>query len=383
MLNTPPHLEARVPRGFVSIFHGTSSSVARRRLRASDLSFRQSMPSFDIGRPGLQMQSGASAVLGGVGEPPGSRCTDFNPRAPCGARPSTGADWRTRWPFQSTRPVWGATIPARPLRMLTLISIHAPRVGRDASCAAIRSGSVRFQSTRPVWGATAYFSRRSTIYRLFQSTRPVWGATRWTGWTRQCISFQSTRPVWGATACDIFYRTAGQDFNPRAPCGARLWAGVSNQIRRDISIHAPRVGRDVLCCSGVCHPNLHFNPRAPCGARPRTVDRSPAPRYFNPRAPCGARRLLCSRAIPPRHFNPRAPCGARRAVALNAVWSSIFQSTRPVWGATIHKIRLSSFSAYFNPRAPCGARPAPGARKAGRARLFQSTRPVWGATTTA
>lgn len=87
MLNTPPHLEARVPRGFVSIFHGTSSSVARRRLRASDLSFRQSMPSFDIGRPGLQMQSGASAVLGGVGEPPGVRFIEF----------------------QSTRPVRGAT----------------------------------------------------------------------------------------------------------------------------------------------------------------------------------------------------------------------------------------------------------------------------------
>ena len=109
MLNTPPHLEARVLRGFVSIFHGTSSSVARRRLRASDLSFRQSIPSFDIGRPGLQMQSGASAVLGGVGELPGVRfiefqstrpvrgatvastrtgstCYNFNPRAPCGAR---------------------------------------------------------------------------------------------------------------------------------------------------------------------------------------------------------------------------------------------------------------------------------------------------------
>ena len=64
-LNTPPHLEARDPRGFVSIFHGTSSSVARRRLRASDLSFWQSMPSFDIGRPGLHLQSGASVVFGG------------------------------------------------------------------------------------------------------------------------------------------------------------------------------------------------------------------------------------------------------------------------------------------------------------------------------
>ena len=97
-------------------------------------SFRQSMPSFDTRCPGLHLQPGASVVLGCVGELPGCRCTDFNPRAPCGAR---------RWlrplgqscqeEFQSTRPVWGATrtLPGR-----------SPR-------------KTRFQSTRPVWGATA------------------------------------------------------------------------------------------------------------------------------------------------------------------------------------------------------------------------------------
>lgn len=45
-------------------------------------SFRQSMPSFDTRCPGLHLQPGASVVLGCVGELPGSRCTDFNPRAP-------------------------------------------------------------------------------------------------------------------------------------------------------------------------------------------------------------------------------------------------------------------------------------------------------------
>lgn len=54
------------------------------------------------------MQSGASAVLGGVGELPGSRCTDFNPRAPWGAAIGDLADLTTE-AFQSTRPVWGAT----------------------------------------------------------------------------------------------------------------------------------------------------------------------------------------------------------------------------------------------------------------------------------
>ena len=34
------------------------------------------------------------------------------------------------------------------------ISIHAPRVGRDALVGAILIQRQQFQSTRPVWGAT-------------------------------------------------------------------------------------------------------------------------------------------------------------------------------------------------------------------------------------
>ena len=37
--------------------------------------------------------------------------------------------------------------------MLT-VSIHAPRVGRDTAIHAAPLISCRFQSTRPVWGAT-------------------------------------------------------------------------------------------------------------------------------------------------------------------------------------------------------------------------------------
>ena len=34
-----------------------------------------------------------------------------------------------------------------------------------------------FQSTPPVWGATLYLSYVTVGYHLFQSTPPVWGAT--------------------------------------------------------------------------------------------------------------------------------------------------------------------------------------------------------------
>ena len=81
-------------------------------------------------------------------------------------------------------------------------------------------------------------------------------------------------------------------------------------------------------------------------------------------------------------------------------FSDIFQSTRPVWGATRRSVVVSTTDPHFNPRAPCGARPesvairSPATRisihapRVGRDELagvakynqstFQSTRPVWG-----
>ena len=57
--------------------------------------------------------------------------------------------------FQSTRPVWGATGIFRVNCCQILISIHAPRVGRDVRLRQVRGKARQFQSTRPVWGATS------------------------------------------------------------------------------------------------------------------------------------------------------------------------------------------------------------------------------------
>ena len=125
-----------------------------------------------------------------------------------------------------------------------------------------------------------------------------------------------------------------------------------------ISIHAPRVGRDTGISSNL-HPGLYFNPRAPCGARRIASKVKPSCGNFNPRAPCGARRHPLS-ILPARHhhFNPRAPCGARLfGQQFGQLNDRLFQSTRPVWGAT---------------------RTLPG--RSPRKTRFQSTRPVWGAT---
>ncbi len=124
-----------------------------------------------------------------------------------------------------------------------------------------------FQSTLPVWGATVGL-RVVVLDRCgFQSTLPVWGATR-QGITSSCsVLFQSTLPVWGATAQRLEIIAVNYHFNPRSPCGERhfqyfvtltldasfqstlpVWGATAGRAERrgaaEISIHAPRVGSD-------------------------------------------------------------------------------------------------------------------------------------------
>ena len=225
------------------------------------------------------------------GPPAAAPSGNFNPRAPCGARPVASLTSTVQGIFQSTRPVRGATAglrreilrstfqSTRPVRGATMrplksrtsamaISIHAPRAGRDDHAWSSSQRIAEFQSTRPVRGATAhivgavpslfisihapragrdcgvpctlppgvYFNPRAPCgarlrlkiikmqTKQFQSTRPVRGATPESVPKGKAeYRFQSTRPVRGATACS--------------------WQCIRQS---DISIHAPRAGRDRL-----------------------------------------------------------------------------------------------------------------------------------------
>ena len=145
----------------------------------------------------------------------------FNPRSPCGERPNSVAAAGMDSGFQSTLPVWGATLDLVFSCFLCFISIHAPRVGSDHK---------RF-----------YFANPSEI------------------------SIHAPR-----VGSDHFVRlpeTAAGDFNPRSPCGERPLADHGIHFRLGISIHAPRVGSDVKD-SDRANIRRHFNPRSPCGERP-------------------------------------------------------------------------------------------------------------------
>ena len=156
------------------------------------------------------------------------RKRSFNPRAPCGARLAVHDGANKSALFQSTRPVWGATRVREGSAQHAGVSIHAPRVGRDLNYIGV-----------------------SPVLESFNPRAPC-GARR-TAINNDCIeeTFQSTRPVWGATN------------------GMHL-----KTMNIFVSIHAPRVGRDFLCCYCCCIA-WGFNPRAPCGARRQLESRLP------------------------------------------------------------------------------------------------------------
>ena len=142
---------------------------------------------------------------------------------------------------------------------------------------------------------------------IFQSTLPVWGATLHLIMSpSMVIVFQSTLPVWGATRNTGSIMTAWT-FQSTLPVWGATLSALEDKIKAMISIHAPRVGSD-NCAVG--------------------------------------------RAFQPQDFNPRSPCGERPKQNVFFANCKRFQSTLPVWGATIVNVqdRISKAISIHAPR---------------------------------
>ena len=156
--------------------------------------------------------------------------------------------------------------------------------------------------------------------------------------------------------CDLHGGTrplAGEDFNPRTPCGVRLCSCRCSFLR------------------------LHFNPRTPCGVRrlcdvfslPQSVISIHAPRagcdsggsgvpllpiisIHAPRAGCD--RDIQRSAVPHAHFNPRTPCGVRRSRRRN-VYGHLISIHAPRAGCDNHakQDHGSTLISIHAPRAGC------------------------------
>ena len=124
---------------------------------------------------------------------------DFNPRAPCGARP----------------------IVFPPLSQTGGISIHAPHAGRDRRAPSAYAG-------RAISIHAPHAGRDDPALKLILETIQIsihapHAGRDWAPWNLLSLSaeFQSTRPMRGATSGRNYLDLQGHHFNPRAPCGAR------------------------------------------------------------------------------------------------------------------------------------------------------------------
>ena len=185
-----------------------------------------------------------------------------------------------------------------------------------------------FQPTRPLRGATEKFQHKRAD-NIFQPTRPLRGATI------------SSRPILATGKISTHAPLAGrdrsrrqptqrpQDFNPRAPCGARL--------------------RDILTNSG----SILFQPTRPLrGATCETSSQIQAQDYFNPRAPCGARPTIRTKTTRTANFNPRAPCGARQQKCTNHY--AHFCDNRQISDAFAQNAACQGILLLFDAGKPCG-----------------------------
>ena len=145
----------------------------------------------------------------------------FNPRAPRGTRPAD-KNLATKEACFNPRAPRGTRHVGDPLPLAMLVvSIHAPRAGRDGD------------------GEAAPF---------------------------EFVVFQSTRPARDATMSPTATPTAGTGFNPRAPRGTR--PGRQHSLRDHVRFNprAPRGTRLRAARNGGAY-RPGFNPRAPRGTR--------------------------------------------------------------------------------------------------------------------
>ena len=166
----------------------------------------------------------------------------FNPRAPCGAR----RGHRRRIGGQDAVSIH-APRAGRDSRQIHLgagesVSIHAPRAGRDILYEHIRHFVV-VSIHAPRAGRDDHLHTDSPCSPSFNPRAPCGARLRGSLYLPAGYVFQSTRPVRGATR-DPVQRHGEAEVSIHAPRAGRDVGDCSRRVFRQVSIHAPRAGRD-------------------------------------------------------------------------------------------------------------------------------------------
>ena len=239
--------------------------------------------------------------------------TDFNPRSPCGERPSVGG------------------VRLRPRK----ISIHAPRAGSDTVTGDTTLGVMHFNPRSPC-GERRWNKVMPDEAGKISIHAPRAGSDR-RGFHRESDGrYFNPRSPCGERRKSIFRALLLTHFNPRSPCGERRSSLWHSRMRKLISIHAPRAGSDQHFLAVIprrADISIHA-PRAGSDNLAAVYDfGKPTISIHAPRA--GSDATLAQDAINRHDFNPRSPCGERRAPASISRMAASFQSTLPVRGATL------------------------------------------------
>ena len=146
----------------------------------------------------------------------------FNSRAPCGAR-RLAQGWISSFTrFQLTCPVRGTTSTRSAWGTTERISTHVPRAGHDPTLLSTDFSFGNFNSRAPC-GARHRRLRRRTARSGFQLTCPVRGTTQTFETTDGAVRISTHVPHAGHDRALGRHVVRQDNFNSRAPCGARQY----------------------------------------------------------------------------------------------------------------------------------------------------------------
>ena len=198
------------------------------------------------------------------------------------------------------------------------------------------------------------------------SHRPIWTS-----------AFQSTLPAWGETRKHIF-KNYYQDISIHSP---RMGRDVKEQDRGlglEISIHSPRMGRDMLTRPREEGEEISIHSPRMGETGPRDLRGGASTiSIHSPRMG----RDLAAVAVEDREqlFQSTLPAWGETPACVAALAEALFQSTLPAWGETLPELLSATSSVDFNPLSPHGERPA-SSKVTPLPKRFQSTLPAWGET---
>ncbi len=200
-----------------------------------------------------------------------------------------------------------------------------------------------------------------TAWKSFLSTLPAWGATPAHGGISSADNISIHAPRVGS---DVIHGPGDGGFvviSIHAPrVGSDETLGGNNMKTFIISIHAPRVGSDILQCVVLCDGSRFLSTLPAWGATGCGFGQSARKSHFYPRSPRGERPCMPPPALrKSSHFYPRSPRGERPGSGCKGLGISRISIHAPRVGSDVHRKRLG-----------------PGILQ------FLSTLPAWGATNT-